>query len=65
MAVARVRQFLMQNKTHKTLRIYTSTSGKEPFSEWLTSIKDRSTRARIKRRLDRVETGHYGEITNL
>ncbi|MGQ3888275.1 type II toxin-antitoxin system RelE/ParE family toxin [Legionella sp. CNM-1927-20] len=32
-----------------------------PFVDWINSIKDATTRHRIRRRLDRVELGHYGE----
>ena len=55
----------MSAKNHKLLKIYSSTTGKEPFSEWLDSIKDRIVRARIRRRLDLLEMGHYGDCKSV
>ncbi len=46
---------------NKVLRIYELPSGRAPFSDWLVSIKDQVTRARIRKRLDKVEDGHYGD----
>ena len=40
--------------------IYEDASGREPFFEWLTGL-DRSIRARILTRLDRVEQGNFGD----
>ena len=48
------------NKNNKILRNYITQSGKVPFLDWLNGIKDSVTRHRIRRRLDRVELGHYG-----
>jgi len=51
----------MKKITNKTLRNYVSPEGSEPFQEWLDSLKDATTRARIRRRLDRVELGNFGD----
>jgi putative addiction module killer protein len=40
--------------------IYEDASSREPFIEWLTGL-DRSIRARILTRLDRVEQGNFGD----
>lgn len=45
----------------RILQNYITKTGKEPFSEWLKHLKDPITRARIRRRLDRLEQGHYGD----
>jgi putative addiction module killer protein len=45
----------------KTLIIFKDKSGKEPFTRWLESIKDRKTRTRIYARLDRLEVGNPGD----
>jgi len=42
------------------IRIYADESGNEPFVDWLNSL-DRSHRARILTRLDRVEQGNFGD----
>jgi putative component of toxin-antitoxin plasmid stabilization module len=34
------------------LIIYETEQGEAPFSEWLDTLRDRSTRARIRKRLD-------------
>ena len=44
----------------KILRNDVTLSGKVPFKEWLNNLKDPTTRHRIRRRLDRVEIGNYG-----
>jgi putative addiction module killer protein len=51
----------MELKNHKILQYYVSPSGKTPFKEWLGHFKDELIRARIRRRLDRLEEGHYGD----
>jgi len=45
----------------KTLIVYASKDNKEPFTEWLYSLKDRVVRARIEARLIRVEKGNFGD----
>lgn len=45
----------------KELRYYITEKGKAPFAEWLGKIRDNVTHARILRRLERMEMGHYGD----
>ena len=45
----------------KELIIYQTENGKEPFTRWRKSLKDKVTVARIDRRLDRVKEGYYGD----
>lgn len=45
----------------KELRIYRTHQGKEPFSEWFLSIKDKVTKAQIKNRINRLILGNYGD----
>jgi putative addiction module killer protein len=47
--------------TPRELIIYETEQGGAPFSEWLDSLRDRSARARIRKRLDRVELGNFGD----
>ena len=51
----------MNNANKRLLRNYINTDGGEPFQEWLDNLKDPVTRARIRRRLDRVELGNFGD----
>jgi len=46
---------------HKTLVVYRSKDNKEPFTEWLYSLRDKIVRARIEARLIRVENGNFGD----
>lgn len=32
------------------------------FIKWFASLKDRRARARIQARIDRLETGHFGDV---
>jgi putative addiction module killer protein len=44
------------------IEIYQDLNGNEPFIEWLSSIRDKVTVARIRKRLRRVEeTGDQGD----
>jgi putative addiction module killer protein len=45
----------------RELIIYETEQGEVPFLEWLYSLRDRASRARIKKRLDRVELGNFGD----
>ena len=49
----------------KTVRIYETASGKCPFAQWLSKRKDATTKARILRRLERLEAGHYGDVVSV
>lgn len=45
----------------KELRLYRTKSGKEPFTKWFSSVKDKRVSAQIKARLDRLCVGNYGD----
>lgn len=45
----------------KTVVIYATKNGREPFSEWLNSLKDKIIRARIRNRISRFELGNFGD----
>lgn len=45
----------------KNISIYRTQYNKEPFIEWLLSLKDRVTRERIQARIRRIESGNYGD----
>jgi putative addiction module killer protein len=45
----------------KKIRIFKTHFGKEPFEDWLANIKDKTTKARIRRRIDRLALGHEGD----
>jgi len=45
----------------KTVVIYANKRGREPFSEWFSSLKDRTFRARVRNRISRLELGNFGD----
>lgn len=45
----------------KLIRYYVAANGKAPFEEWQRKMKDRVALARIKRRLERMQAGLYGD----
>lgn len=49
----------------KQVIFYQDAAGKEPFNDWLRSLRDSRTRRRILSRLLRVEGGHYGDCRSL
>jgi putative addiction module killer protein len=49
----------------RQLRIYVTSAGHCPFSEWLDSLKDRRARYVIKARLDRIELGNFGDCRHV
>lgn len=44
----------------KTLKLYKTPEGNEPYLDWLHSLRDRRTRAVIRNRIDRFEEGNPG-----
>lgn len=49
----------------RELLIYETDQGDTPFSSWLDSLRDREARARIKKRLDRVASGNFGDYRSV
>ena len=45
----------------RELQIYSDPNGREPFTEWLKSLRDRTIRKRIQARIDRIEAGNLGD----
>lgn len=56
-----MRQLIMRKTIHKNIEILKLPSGRSPYNDWIDGIKDHVTRARIRRRLDRLELGNYGD----
>ncbi|MFC1712738.1 type II toxin-antitoxin system RelE/ParE family toxin [Candidatus Poribacteria bacterium] len=47
------------------VEIYQDEHGREPFTQWLYSIKDTRTRARVDNRLERLRVGNFGDFRSL
>lgn len=45
----------------RELRTYATSSGAEPFWNWLDGLRDRKGRANIRVRLDRLAEGNFGK----
>ena len=52
--------------THpQEIRVYQTPNGREPFNEWLNSIRDTNTQDRIQARLARLEDGNFGDCRSV
>ncbi len=49
----------------REIQRYVTSEGKVPFTEWLEAVRDRTARAKIKFRLDRVEEGNLGDYRSV
>jgi len=49
----------------KQIKLFQTNTGVKPFNEWLARVKDKKDRARIRRRIDRLQLGHYGDCKRL
>jgi putative addiction module killer protein len=45
----------------KSVILYKTDEGDEPFIDWLFSLKDKILRHRIEARINRIEQGNYGD----
>lgn len=53
-------------ETHpRDIRVYQTPNGREPFNEWLVSIRDMETQGRIRARLERLEDGNLGDCQSV
>jgi putative addiction module killer protein len=49
----------------KIITIYQTEDGKLPFKQWLDSLRDKPTIARINARLGRLEFGNFGDAKSV
>lgn len=49
----------------REVRNYVTPDGREPFEEFLNSLKDRKTRAVIRERINRIHLGNFGDHRRL
>jgi putative addiction module killer protein len=55
----------MRNTQPREIETYQTQSGREPFTEWFNAIRDTRTQTRIRRRLDRLEKGNFGDCESV
>ncbi|MEG4852081.1 type II toxin-antitoxin system RelE/ParE family toxin [Microcoleus sp. B5-D4] len=49
----------------REIRRYIISDGRVPFAEWIDSLRDRNTRAKINNRLRRVSLGNLGDYRSV
>ena len=55
----------MRNTYPREVEIYRSRNGREPFTEWLNSIRDQKTQRRIRTRLAALKLGNFGDYKSV
>ena len=55
----------MRDVRPRQVEFYRTSDGKEPVSDWLASIQDRSLQDRILARLERLESGNLGDYKSV
>jgi len=49
----------------RIIQNYETPDGREPFEEWLDSLKDKNAQAIVIQRIDRVSVGNFGDCKSL
>lgn len=47
------------------IKLLETDEGKVPFEEWYDSLKNKVTKVKIRRRLDRIELGNFGDTESV
>ncbi len=55
----------MRSTYPRMIEIYRSRNGREPFTEWLNTIRDRKTQRRIRTRLASLKLGNFGNYKSV
>ncbi len=55
----------MRNTHPREIQAYRTQNGREPFTEWLRSLRDQRTRDRIRKRLERLGGGNFGDCRSV
>ncbi len=55
----------MSKAQQRELELYMTAEGKIPFAEWFDKLKDKRAKEEIKRRLERVIDGNFGDHHSL
>ena len=56
---------LMPPPSSNQIKLLETDEGIIPFEEWYFSLKDKKTKIRIRRRLDRLELGNFGDTESV
>lgn len=63
--IGRRRFHLAGDSAIKTVIVFKTSTDREPFTDWLNSLRDPKSRRRILARLLRVEQGNYGDYKSV
>lgn len=55
----------MRNAHPREVEVYQTPNGREPFTEWLESVRDLKTRRRIQARLNSLKIGNFGDFQSV
>ena len=55
----------MRDAHPREVQIYRSSNGRQPFTEWLESIRDQRARRQIRARLTQLEYGNFGDYKSV
>ena len=53
------------NTQPREIQEFINAEGRAPYQEWVNSLKDVKTRARIRQRVDRLELGNMGDCESV
>src|SRR5438477_357888 len=51
----------MSKSPKKEIELYITPEGKIPFNDWFESLKDKRAKDEVRRRLERVQDGNFGD----
>lgn len=49
----------------REIQVYRSANGRQPFTEWLESIRDKGTQDRVQARVNRLKFGNFGDFESV
>ena len=55
----------MRDVHPREIQIYRTPNGRQPFTEWLESIRDANMRDRMQARLEKLEEGNFGDYKSV
>lgn len=56
---------IMKEITSFEIRIYKASTSRKPFSDWMHSFKDEKSRSVIRSRINRLQSGNFGDCKYL
>ena len=55
----------MRNVNPRQIEVFHTQDGREPFTEWLRSLRDQRARDGIRKRLERLGDGNFGDCQSV